>query len=167
MLRNKQGKFRQSYLDRYYGLILLIETVALGLVLHRIGDPVQLPFSPKAPPMVIKQVFASETVTEPPSDILGYIRYKFGEDADKAIELLTGEGCSENKTLNPNAVNDNRTWGGVGRDRGYWQINDVYHPSVSDECAKDVKCSTDYAFRMYKNDNNSFHRWTCGRVKGL
>lgn len=70
MLRNKKGQYRTSYLDRFYGLILLVETVALGLVLHRIGEPAQVPISPKVPPMVIKQVFASETITEPPSTSL-------------------------------------------------------------------------------------------------
>lgn len=94
-----------------------------------------------------------------PTDIEGYVRYKFGNDADLALQVLE---C-ENKTLNPNAINDNTQWGGVGVDRGYWQINNVYHPHVSDWCASDVVCSTDYAFRMYQNDGNTFVRWTCGR----
>lgn len=99
------------------------------------------------------------TATPIPTDIEGYIRYKFGKHADRAFEVLS---C-ENKTLNPNAINDNTTWGGVGIDRGYWQINNVYHPHVSDWCASDVVCSTDYAFRMFVNDNYTFVRWTCGR----
>ena len=94
-----------------------------------------------------------------PTDIVGYINYKFGEHSEEAFKVLS---C-ENKALNPKAINDNRTWGGVGVDRGYWQINDVYHPHVSDWCASDVKCSTDYAYRMFVNDHESFRRWTCGR----
>jgi hypothetical protein len=93
-----------------------------------------------------------------PEDIIGYVRYKFGSDADRALEVLR---C-ENKTLSPTATNDNRTWGGVGVDRGYWQISNVYHPFVSDKCASDVKCSTDYAYRMFVNDGRNFNRWTCG-----
>ena len=109
---------------------------------------------PKKEVVVVKMI---------PEDIRGYIAYKFGESADKALRLLD---C-ENKKLDPNATNDNRTWGGVGVDRGYWQINNVYHPFVSDACASDVKCSTDYAYRMWKNDGESFRRWTCGKNLGI
>jgi len=117
-----------------------------------------------------KLVIAQEVVESPvalpspttapiPTDIVGYINYKFGEYADDAFKVLS---C-ENKTLNPKAINNNMEWGGVGIDRGYWQINNVYHPHVSDWCASDVKCSTDYAYRMWLNDGRSFKRWTCGR----
>jgi hypothetical protein len=120
---------------------------------------------------VVESPVPSPTPFVEPTDIEGYIRYKFGADAPKAFLLLQGDGtpgaCAENRKLNPEAVNDNKTWGGVGADRGYWQINDVYHPTVSDACAKDVKCSTDYAFRMFTNDHNSFVRWTCGREYGI
>jgi len=104
------------------------------------------------------QVVEVPTPTPIPTDIVGYTRFKFGEDADKALKVLK---C-ENRNLDPEAVNDNRKWGGVGVDRGYWQINNHYHP-ITDECAKDVVCSTDYSYRMYLNDNKTFVRWTCGR----
>lgn len=121
-----------------------------------------------------KPVMAQEVVESPvtspspttapiPTDIVGYINYKFGEHSDDAFKVLS---C-ENKSLNPNAINDNRTWGGVGVDRGYWQISNYYHPHVSDWCASDVKCSTDYAYRMWLNDGESFRRWTCGRNMGI
>jgi hypothetical protein len=103
------------------------------------------------------------TIAPVPDDIYGYIFYKFGDDAWKALAVLN---C-ENKSFNPEAKNDNTLWGGVGVDRGYWQINNVFHPYVSGACAKDVECSTDYAYRMYKNDGNSFVRWTCGKQLGL
>ncbi len=35
-----------------------------------------------------------------------------------------------------------------GRDRGLWQINDCYHPDVSDQCAFDPACAADAAFRI-------------------
>jgi len=118
-----------------------------------------------ASPEVVAQESVTVTTTlEPtvkpaPTDIKGYIEYKFGNFAPRALEVLE---C-ENKTLNPYALNDNTLWGGIGVDRGYWQINNVYHPYVSDWCASDVVCSTDYAFRMFVNDNYTFVRWTCGR----
>ena len=98
------------------------------------------------------------TPTPIPTDIVGYIHYKFGDDAWKAFRVLD---C-ENMGLNPYAINVNKN-GSI--DRGYWQINTI-HP-VTDACARDVKCSTDYAFRMYSNDDNTFIRWSCGKRLGL
>jgi hypothetical protein len=123
----------------------------------------------------IERLAATTHTTSPepifgPSDIQGYIHYKFGEHASDALKVLTGSGngsCAENITLSAHTDNDNRTWGGIGVDRGYWQINSFYHPNVSDSCARDVKCSTDYAYEMWKNDGESFKRWTCGRVYGI
>ena len=85
-----------------------------------------------------------------------YIRYKFGEHADKAFQIVECES-----TWNERAFNDNTTWGGVGQDRGLWQINNAYHP-VSDACAYDYECATDYAHRMWIRDSKTFTRWTCG-----
>jgi hypothetical protein len=136
-------------------LATMILTAVVGYdIAHTEVPPV------KAQEVVESPVASPEPTTAPiPEDIVGYINYKFGEDAEKAFKVLN---C-ENKTLNPKALNDNTEWGGIGKDRGYWQINDIFHPSVSDWCASDVKCSTDYAYRMYMNDNKSFVRWTCGR----
>ena len=142
---------------------LIITAVTGYSVAHPAESPV-LVASVKA--QAIVEATPTPTATPIPTDIVGYINYKFGKDAPKAFLLLQGNGpgsCAENRKLNPEAINRNTDWGGVGADRGYWQINDVYHPSVSDACAKDVKCSTDYAFRMFTNDHNSFVRWTCGK----
>lgn len=94
-----------------------------------------------------------------PTDIVGYITYKFGDYAPQALKIVECES-----KFKSTAFNDNTQWGGIGQDRGYWQINNVFHPHVSDACAKDVKCSTDYAFRMWTNDRQSFKRWTCSRI---
>jgi hypothetical protein len=135
-------------------LAIMITTVIAG------ADIARTPHSDTTLPSPAPTVIPTSTPI--PTDIVGYISYKFGDDAWKAFRVLD---C-ENKTLDPERYNDNRTWGGVGVDRGYWQINNVYHP-ISDSCAKDVKCSTDYAFRMYSNDDNTFVRWACGKKLGL
>jgi hypothetical protein len=95
-----------------------------------------------------------------------YIRLKFGVYADNAMRLLTDPACAENRHLDPLAVNDNRSWGGIGRDRGIFQINDVFHP-LTDAQAFDYKQNIDYAFRMFENDGHTFKRWTCGKYLGL
>jgi len=90
-------------------------------------------------------------------DAQAYVYKVFSKDHERAFEIIDCES-----KWNTNALNDNTTWGGIGQDRGIWQINNVFHP-VSDECAYDYKCSTNYAKRMYDNDNQSFTRWTCGK----
>lgn len=112
------------------------------------------------------EVLPTPTSTPVPTDIVGYIEYKFGDKAIDAFTVLQGKGagtCAENRTLDPYQDNDNRTWGGVGKDVGYWQINTVYHPTVTEECARDVKCSTDYAFKLFTARGNNFSAWTCGK----
>ena len=113
----------------------------------------------------VEEVQAEEPVLTQEEQIENYIRFKFGEHADKAFLLLKGRGvgsCAENRYLDPIAVNDNTTWGGLGRDCGIFQINDFYHPYSCEEM-KDWKANIDYAFRMFENDNYTFSRWTCGK----
>jgi hypothetical protein len=112
------------------------------------------------------------TLQEAPQHILTieeYIPIVFGKDAPKAFLVLQGNGpgsCAENRNLVDHQDNDNTQWGGVGKDIGYWQINTVYHPKVTEWCARDVKCSTDYAYKLFKARGN-FSAWTCGRVYGV
>ena len=114
---------------------------------------------------VIQVVVPTPTPTTPPSpttqrqEIENYVREVFGEYADEAFKLLE---C-ENKNLNPRAINDNTEWGGLGVDRGIFQINSYYHP-LTDEQAFDYKQNIDYAWRMFENDNYTFVRWTCNHI---
>jgi hypothetical protein len=114
---------------------------------------------------VAPQATLAPQVTYPPVE--EYIRLTFGVYADKAMQLLTDPACHENLHLDPLAVNDNTTWGGIGRDRGIFQISDYFHPAVSDACAFDFKCNISYAYKMFVNDNYHFTRWTCGRELGI
>lgn len=118
-------------------------------------------------PVSFKAVEAQEPTPTPILSqkelIVQEINQVFGVDADKAFLLLQGKECAENRYLNPKAQNNNYEWGGLGIDRGIFQINSYYHPSVSDECAYDFKCNIKYAKRMFINNKGSFQRWTCGR----
>jgi hypothetical protein len=44
------------------------------------------------------------------------------------------------------------------RDRGPWQINDHWHPDVSDSCAFDLNCSAQAAFKI-SNQGRSWTPW--------
>ena len=59
-------------------------------------------------------------------------------------------------TLNPDATLDN---GHYGLDRGLFQINNKYHPEVSDECAFDIKCATEWT--MWRVKNGHQNEWVC------
>lgn len=99
----------------------------------------------------------------------------FGEHADKAFLLLQGDGtpgaCAENRALNPEAVNDNREWGGVGRDWGVFQINDHWqgfrHEGKAIQFLTDPEINVRVAWRIFEDNGYSFSRWTCGRHYGI
>lgn len=111
----------------------------------------------------IQVVVPTPTPTTPPApttqrqEIENYVREVFGDDWERAFAIIECES-----SWNPKAVNDNTEWGGVGRDRGIFQINSHFHP-LTDEQAFDYKQNIDYAHRMFVNDGRTFIRWTCGR----
>ena len=43
--------------------------------------------------------------------------------------------------------------------RGLWQISDCYNPQVSDICAYDIICSTNWAILRVKNNSNIWSVW--------
>jgi hypothetical protein len=50
--------------------------------------------------------------------------------------------------------------GDGGESRGLWQINRIYHPEVSDRCAYDMECSTDWALQRILDGNaNEWSTW--------
>lgn len=63
---------------------------------------------------------------------------------------------------NPEAIYINK---GGSVDRGLFQINNKYHPEVSNSCAWSWKCSTEQAIRIIKE--RGFGEWTCGVKYGL
>lgn len=97
-----------------------------------------------------------------------YVQEKFGKDAWKAFAILHGtKYCGgENGRYNPNAINTAGNTPEGSRDRGYWQFNDHWHPEISDECARDIKCSTDRAYEIFKRDKG-FAQWSAGKCLGL
>lgn len=63
----------------------------------------------------------------------------------------------ENDTLNPKRRGDIDE-----RDRGIFQINDYWHPEVSDECAFDLRCSTEWT--MWRIESGWQHEWKCDEL---
>jgi hypothetical protein len=94
--------------------------------------------------------------------IKAYIRKVFGKYGDQAIRVATCESG-----LNPRAVNDNTQWGGVGVDRGTFQLNSVYQGISNTNFLFDYRLNTDMAYIIFKNAGYNWHLWTCGRKLGL
>jgi len=103
-----------------------------------------------------------ENHTPEQEQIISYIKEVFGKDQDKAFKLLS---C-ENKSLNPKAVNDNTTWGGVGRDWGIFQINDTWQ-AVQPKFLKNWKINIQIAKQLFDENGKKFNLWTCGRNFGI
>lgn len=108
----------------------------------------------------------SPTIKTQKQLIQDYIKLKFGKHSKKAFLLLKGNGkCGgENQKLDPNAIYVNKDG---SKDRGIFQISSKWHSNITDKCAFDYKCNINYAFRMFKNDNNTFIRWTAGKCIGI
>lgn len=117
-------------------------------------------YAPKAQAMIAPYV-VGQPLTEH-QQIVNYIEEVFGPDAPKAFTLLN---C-ENHALNPLAINDNRTWGGVGQDVGVMQINTIYQ-GVSVRYLENWKVNIQIGYQIYQASGNHFNLWTCGKELGI
>jgi hypothetical protein len=106
---------------------------------------------------------------------------KTSEEKPKSIEELVREkarssNLNEDKVLfitkceselDPTKLGDgNLTCPSTGRpmrSRGLWQINQCYHPEVSDKQAFDPEWSTNWAIKMFKKGTDSQEWLTCSR----
>lgn len=78
-----------------------------------------------------------------PTFVAEYIRCEaqvYGVDVQKAIWIVGHES-----QFGANMRGDD------GNSRGYWMINKIYHPEVSDQCADDLACSTHWSLNQILN----------------
>lgn len=106
--------------------------------------------------MAVEQAGAAGNVTGQPlsmTQLAGIVsRYFPPEARATAVAIAWHESRG-----NPNALNDKNNTPAGSRDRGIWQINDHWNPSVTDACAFDPECSTAYAAGLYKT--NGWNPW--------
>ena len=84
-------------------------------------------------------------------EIVQYIRCKDWPDE----EALAIAKCESG--LKVDAINLNK---GHSLDRGIFQINQKFHPEVTNECAFNAKCNIDAAYNIWKKNGN-FNQWVC------
>lgn len=97
----------------------------------------------------------SPTPTPTVDPIEQEIKEVFGQYSDQAIKIAKCESGMKEK-----ATNDNTTWGGIGRDKGPFQINDVYHPAA-DKFLYDYKVNVAMAYKIFRDAGNTFRPWVC------
>lgn len=88
-----------------------------------------------------------------------------------AVCLAEGNGYVEAVHVNDDAVldADGNVITPASTDYGLWQINDRYHPDVTQAQAFDPVFATAYAYQMYKKKSYTFTPWyayTNGAWKG-
>lgn len=108
-----------------------------------------------------------------PHYIAGLIEETFGTYADTAFLLLMGGdgvACTENASLNPNAVNHNSDKA-QSTDYGVFQINDHWqgfrHDGKAEQFLLDPEINVKVAWRIFEDNGYSFSAWTCGRARGI
>ncbi len=56
-----------------------------------------------------------------------------------------------------------RMFGDDGNSRGIWMISRIWHPEVSQQCAMDLKCSTQFALNLIKKGGQN--QWSSWRLR--
>lgn len=84
-----------------------------------------------------------DRVTSVPTraEMEAYVEQKFGRHAARAKKVIACESG-----WNPSAVNRSNRDG--TDDMGAWQVNSVH--GLSDSCRLDFRCSTDFAYKLFK-----------------
>ncbi|MFE6489495.1 hypothetical protein ACFVGN_42115, partial [Streptomyces sp. NPDC057757] len=89
-------------------------------------------------------------------DLCAEVGYNAGFRGDALVTAIA-VGMAES-SCNPSASNvQNNT--PPSRDRGLWEINDYWHPEVSDACAFDAQCNANAAYRI-SNGGTNWQPWS-------
>lgn len=68
----------------------------------------------------------------------------------------------ENDNFDPKRINDKGNYPADSVDRGIFMINDYWHSEVSDECAFDVRCATEWT--MERIEAGYQEEWVCNNI---
>jgi Lysozyme like domain len=92
---------------------------------------------------------ASDTSTSAAADLCASVASRAGFSGDRLVTAVA-VGMGES-SCRPDAQNSNGPTKGCPNgsvDRGLWQINSCWHPSVSKSCAYDAQCNANAAYRI-------------------
>ena len=103
--------------------------------------------------LLSKKNSTSEEAAGTTEELIRKIASKEGVDPELAVRVAK---CESN--LNPLAVNKNTDG---SRDRGLFQINEKWHPDVSDEVAFNPITATEFFCKAYKEGHLDW--WSCSQ----
>jgi len=78
------------------------------------------------------------------------------------VDYLVRLAKCENDTFNPKRINTKNNYPTNSIDRGIFMINDFWHKEVSDECAFDVRCATEWT--IYRINAGYQNEWACNKI---
>lgn len=107
----------------------------------------------------IEEVKAEEVIED--LSVEGQIRAIAEEKGFKWADYLVRLANCESK-LKPNNSNSKGNTPAGSVDRGLFQINSYWHKEVSDSCAYDIRCSTEWTIGMIEAGRQS--AWVCDRI---
>ena len=108
-----------------------------------------------APAMAAPDASASAAA----ADLCAKVALRAGFSGDRLVTAVA-VGMGES-SCRPDAQNSNGPTKGCPNgsvDRGLWQINSCWHPSVSKSCAYDAQCNANAAYRISAKGTN-FRPW--------
>ncbi len=131
-------------------LICALRPVRLGIV----AILALVAFAIPAPAMATADASSSAA-----ADLCAQVASRAGFSGDRlvtAIAVGMGESSCRPEAYYSNGPTKGCPNGSV--DRGLWQINSCWHPSVSKSCAYDAECNADAAYRISSKGAN-FRPW--------
>ena len=102
---------------------------------------------------------APDASARAPADLCAQVASRAGFSGERLVTAVA-VGMGES-SCRPNAQNANGPTKGCPNgsvDRGLWQINSCWHPSVSKSCAYDAQCNANAAYRISAKGSN-FKPW--------
>ena len=102
---------------------------------------------------------ASDVSARAAADLCATVAARAGFSGDRlvtAVAVGMGESSCRPDAQNANGPTKGCPNGSV--DRGLWQINSCWHPSVSKSCAYDAQCNANAAYRISAK-GGSFKAW--------
>jgi hypothetical protein len=111
---------------------------------------------------------AADTSSSAAADLCAKVASRAGFSGDRLVTAIA-VGMAES-SCRPDAYLSNGPTKGCpngSTDRGLWQINSCWHPSVSKSCAYDAQCNANAAYRISSGGANwkPWVAYTNGRYK--
>lgn len=96
-------------------------------------------------PELSSNALIEAAIASPASDLKSYITAQakaYGVNPTLAVWIVSHES-----QFDPTSKGDD------GQSRGLWQISSIYHPEVTDACAFDIQCSTQWSLNWIVKGN--------------